>query len=81
MFRGAKDTGYALGINLIGAMGGGAVEYLSMWLGMNSVSMIVLGIYSSAFALWMMEKRRRTGSKDRGQTEPFEAPLTKASGL
>jgi hypothetical protein len=62
-------------------MGGGAVEYLSMWLGMNNVWIIVLGIYSSAFALWMMEKRRRTSSAETGQTEPYEAPLTKASGL
>jgi hypothetical protein len=58
MFRRARHTGYALGVNLIGAMGGGAIEYLSMWLGMNSVWMIVLGIYISAFLLYLIETKQ-----------------------
>lgn len=64
MFKDQKNTGYALGINLIGAMGGGAVEYLSMWLGMNSIWYIVLGIYGVAGALWMIDLRT---SKDQGE--------------
>jgi hypothetical protein len=38
-------TGYPLGVNLIGAMSGGVVEYLSMAIGMRAIWLIVLFVY------------------------------------
>ena len=49
LFREQKVTGYALGINLVGAMGGGLVEYLSMLLGMRAVWLVILGVYLAAW--------------------------------
>ena len=43
-------TGYPLGINLVGAMAGGLLEYASMAIGMRSVWLIVLAVYALAWA-------------------------------
>ena len=37
------------GINLVGAMAGGLVEYLSMLIGMRAVWLVVLGVYAAAW--------------------------------
>lgn len=58
LFARQKITGYPLGINLIGAMGGGLIEYVSMALGMRLVWMIVLVIYLSAWLSTSWIERR-----------------------
>ncbi len=50
LFRREPVTGYPLGVNLVGAMAGGLLEYTSMALGMRAVWLIVLGVYALAWA-------------------------------
>jgi SAM-dependent methyltransferase len=45
LFRAQKTTGYPLGMNLVGAMGGGVLEYASMLTGMRAVWLMVLVLY------------------------------------
>jgi SAM-dependent methyltransferase len=49
LFAAEKITGYPLGLNLIGAMAGGLVEYISMLTGMRAVWLIVLVLYLCAW--------------------------------
>ena len=49
IFEKEPVTGYPLGINLIGAMAGGMIEYTSMLGGMRMVWLIILIIYLSAW--------------------------------
>lgn len=49
LFRNEEVTGYPLGINLIGAMGGGLIEYASMATGMRGVWLIAIAIYGCAW--------------------------------
>ena len=49
LFARQTYTGYALGINLVGAMGGGLIEYVSMVIGMRSVWLLVLVVYLVAW--------------------------------
>jgi hypothetical protein len=49
LFAVEKITGYPLGLNLIGAMAGGLVEYISMLTGMRAVWLIVLVLYLCAW--------------------------------
>ena len=39
----------ALGSNLLGAVIGGCLEYLSMWLGLRAVALLALLLYATAF--------------------------------
>lgn len=48
-FRQVGDTTVAFGANLLGAMVGGALEYLSLILGFNSLLVIVALLYGLAF--------------------------------
>jgi hypothetical protein len=58
LFRSESITGYALGLNLVGAMCGGFVEYVSMLIGMRQVWMIVLLVYLLAwFSTLLIAKR------------------------
>jgi SAM-dependent methyltransferase len=50
LFAKESATGYALGINLIGAMAGGLVEYASMVVGMRAIWFIALLLYGGAWA-------------------------------
>ncbi|MCP4004066.1 MAG: hypothetical protein GY725_07720 [bacterium] len=49
LFERVSVTGYALGINLIGAMGGGLIEYISMAVGLRAVWLVALGVYALAW--------------------------------
>jgi SAM-dependent methyltransferase len=49
LFKHQRVTGYPLGINLIGAMAGGLIEYASMAVGMRSVWLIIALIYGLAW--------------------------------
>ncbi len=48
MFRRTADVGFPLGVNMVGAMAGGAVEYLSMLLGMKMIWLIMIAVYIAA---------------------------------
>jgi spermidine synthase len=50
LFAAEPTTGYPLGVNLIGAMAGGLVEYSSMALGMRAVWGVAFCVYALAFA-------------------------------
>ncbi len=45
LFATEATTGYALGLNLVGAMAGGLIEYVSMLTGMRDVWLVVLAVY------------------------------------
>ncbi|HET9299776.1 MAG TPA: methyltransferase domain-containing protein, partial [Candidatus Polarisedimenticolaceae bacterium] len=49
LFSAQPVTGYALGLNLVGAMAGGVLEYLSMLTGMRGIWLLVLAIYALAW--------------------------------
>jgi SAM-dependent methyltransferase len=42
-------TGYPLGVNLVGAMAGGLLEYVSMATGMRAIWLLVLAVYGLAW--------------------------------
>ncbi len=48
LFSAQASTGYALGVNLVGAMLGAMLEYSSMYLGMRDVWLVLLGVYALA---------------------------------
>jgi hypothetical protein len=54
LFASQRTTGLALGINLIGAMAGGGVEYLSMILGMSAIWWLAVVVYALA---WLASRR------------------------
>ena len=54
LFGAQKVTGYPLGMNLVGAMGGGVLEYASMLTGMRAVWLMVLVLYLIA---WLAYRR------------------------
>ena len=58
LFERQQVTGYPLGINLIGAMGGGLLEYASMAIGMRGVWLVALAVYGLAFAASQLSTRR-----------------------
>jgi hypothetical protein len=49
LFARERSTGLALGINLVGAMAGGGLEYLSMIAGMGAIWWLAVAVYISAF--------------------------------
>jgi len=55
LFAQESSTGFALGVNLVGAMAGGGLEYLSMVLGMRAVWWIAVCVYLAAV---LMSRRR-----------------------
>ncbi len=59
LFAREPTTGYALGVNLVGAMAGGLIEYASMALGMRAIWLIALGLYALAWLSSVLIGRRR----------------------
>ncbi|MEE8522510.1 MAG: hypothetical protein V3T72_01160, partial [Thermoanaerobaculia bacterium] len=59
LFQRQEVTGYPLGLNLVGAMAGGLIEYLSMLIGMRQVWLVVLAIYVLAWGSTVLIERRR----------------------
>jgi hypothetical protein len=53
-FAAARFTGSALGSNLLGALVGGLIESLSLWLGLRALLLLALLVYSVAF--WSQRK-------------------------
>jgi hypothetical protein len=62
LFEKEMVTGYALGMNLIGAMMGGIVEYISMVFGLRIVWLVILVIYLLAWLLTIWIVRRAPSS-------------------
>lgn len=61
LFAAQRLTGSALGMNLIGAMGGGFVEYLSMVTGMRAIWLLALAVYLGAWLATRVAVRSDTG--------------------
>jgi hypothetical protein len=59
LFARQTFTGFALGINLIGAMGGGLIEYLSMLIGMQAVWGVVGVVYLLAWLTTRLAEQAR----------------------
>jgi hypothetical protein len=57
LFRDQPIAEHLFGWNLIGATIGGMVEYLSMWIGYNNLSLIVAGCYGMVWLLVFMAQR------------------------
>jgi SAM-dependent methyltransferase len=49
LFKQEPDVGLPFGMNMIGAMTGGSIEYLSMLIGMKHIWLILLAVYLLAF--------------------------------
>jgi len=59
LFAQEPTTGYPLGINLVGVMAGGMLEYLSMLVGMKAVWLAVLAVYMLAWYATLRGQRSR----------------------
>ncbi len=57
LFKREPDVGPPFGMNMIGAMSGGSVEYFSMLLGMRSIWLILWGVYFFAFLSHRLKHR------------------------
>jgi hypothetical protein len=55
-FAAARFSGGALGSNLLGALVGGLLKSLSMWIGLRSLLFLVLLLYGMAF---VFSRRKR----------------------
>jgi hypothetical protein len=55
LFARERATGLALGVNLVGAMAGGGLEYLSMIAGMGAIWWLAVAVYMTA----LLASRRR----------------------
>ncbi len=72
LFRRQQVTGYPLGVNLIGAMAGGFVEYVSMLIGLRGVWLVVLIVYLLAWLSTLSIERRRPDSLQHQVQEALE---------
>ena len=57
LFKQEPITGYPFGVNLVGAMAGGTIEYVSMATGMRTVWLVALGIYLAAWLSTTLARR------------------------
>lgn len=57
-FRRARLGSEALASNLLGAILGGTLEYLSLALGIRALSLLAAGMYMIAFAFWARSARK-----------------------
>ncbi len=75
-FRDTRTADMAFASNLLGAMVGGAVEYLALITGYQSLLLVVAGLYALAYVF--ATRFRRLADRDLvdlgGDDEPFQAP-------
>jgi SAM-dependent methyltransferase len=57
-FQSQRHVGYALGVNLIGAMIGGWLEYLSMVFGLRFIWLLILAVYIAAWCATRLNNRQ-----------------------
>jgi len=62
LFARERSTGFALGVNLIGAMAGGGLEYMSMLIGMRGVWWLALCVYLGALLASRARARATVGA-------------------
>lgn len=48
LFKRTSEVGFPFGINMVGAMAGGAVEYVSMLLGLRMIWLVLIAVYCVA---------------------------------
>lgn len=65
VFSQAANPSKALGMNLLGALVGGVLEYLSMIFGVNSLNMLAALLYAAAFLYWLKWSRYQLVNPDR----------------
>jgi hypothetical protein len=71
-FRDTKTADMAFASNLLGAMVGGALEYLALITGYRALLLVVAGLYLLA---WLFATRwRRLADRDLAQEEPHAPP-------
>ena len=63
-FRTARLATEALASNLIGAILGGTLEYLSLAFGIRALSLLAAAMYLAAFGFWIRERSRAEPSED-----------------
>jgi SAM-dependent methyltransferase len=59
LFRHRNDPALAFGWNLLGAVAGGLLEFVSMVTGFKALSLLALGMYLAAFGVRSLRRRRR----------------------
>jgi hypothetical protein len=57
LFSRSANPAMSLGSNLLGAMVGGCIEYLSMFVGLRAVALVALAIYIAAFLVLKLQWR------------------------
>ena len=70
-FRGARLGSEALASNLLGAVLGGVLEYLSLSLGIRALSLLAAAMYLAAFGFWA---RKRGAPANRVPDGPLREP-------
>jgi hypothetical protein len=73
-FRKARLGSEALASNLLGAILGGTLEYLSLALGIKALSLLAAAMYLAAFGYWR-RGRSRTGDPETGHETALESAL------
>ncbi len=58
LFAKTPEASSALGMNLVGAIAGGLLEYNSMYFGFRFLYWIAIGLYGAAFIVWWLQGRR-----------------------
>jgi hypothetical protein len=74
-FRSVGSSTTAFGLNLLGAILGGVLEYSSVVIGYRGLILVVAGIYTAAYALRPAQDPRHTpdvleSARERGSTRP-----------
>jgi spermidine synthase len=60
LLSGAREASSALGMNLLGAMAGGVLEYNSMYFGFQSLYMLAAALYTMGLVVFLTRTRSRT---------------------
>lgn len=68
MFKDLKIAEHIFGWNLLGATLGGILEYMSMALGYNALSLVVIACYTLVFALLLAARRQRASPQGQSFT-------------
>jgi SAM-dependent methyltransferase len=77
-FRDTADPTSAFGANLLGAMLGGTLEYLSLLIGFRALLFVVAGLYGLAYLT--RPRTRAVASEDTSVVEPLGAAAPAATG-
>jgi SAM-dependent methyltransferase len=81
-FRDTRTADMAFASNLLGAMVGGAVEYLALITGYQALLLVVAGLYALAYVF--ATRFRRLADRDLvdmgDDDEPFQAPVEEPAG-